>query len=98
MERFRLSERLVVRLFLLLLRLTQAMRITSKGQVTIPLEIRQRLGLLPDVEVTFDVVGNSARLRKAKISSRRGRELIRRMKGKARAGLTTDEIMALTRS
>ena len=73
------------------------MRITSKGQVTIPLEIRQKLGLLPNVEVTFEIVGNSVRLRKAKASSGRGRELIHRMKGKASPGLTTDQIMALTR-
>ena len=40
------------------------MRITSKGQVTIPQEIRQRLGLLPETEVEFDVVGNTVRIRK----------------------------------
>jgi AbrB family looped-hinge helix DNA binding protein len=40
------------------------MRITSKGQVTIPQEIRHRLGLLPETEVAFDVVGNTARIRK----------------------------------
>ncbi len=33
------------------------MRITSKGQVTIPVEIRERLGLLPDCEVEFVVEG-----------------------------------------
>ena len=31
------------------------MRITSKGQVTIPIEIRERAGLLPQTEVEFDV-------------------------------------------
>ena len=73
------------------------MRMTSKGQVTIPKEIRHKLGLLTNVEVTFEVSGNHVKLRKATAGSRRGSELIRRMKGKASPGLTTDEIMALTR-
>jgi antitoxin PrlF len=41
------------------------MRITTKGQVTIPQEIRDELGLLPNTEVTFDIVDGEARLRKA---------------------------------
>jgi AbrB family looped-hinge helix DNA binding protein len=73
------------------------MRITSKGQVTIPLEIRRKLGLLANVEVTFEISGNHVKLRKAAASSHRGAELIRRMKGKASPGMTTDQIMALTR-
>jgi AbrB family looped-hinge helix DNA binding protein len=32
------------------------MRITTKGQVTIPQEIREELGLLPNTEVTFEIV------------------------------------------
>jgi AbrB family looped-hinge helix DNA binding protein len=72
------------------------MRLTSKGQVTIPLPIRRRLGLLPDTEVEFDVVGDSVRIRKA-ADQKRGARLIERMKGRATAGLTTEEILALTR-
>ena len=41
------------------------MRITSKGQVTIPMEIREKLGLLPDTEVEFELDGDSVRIRKA---------------------------------
>lgn len=41
------------------------MRITAKGQVTIPQEIRKRLGLLPNTEVIFEVDGSAARLRRA---------------------------------
>ena len=74
------------------------MRITSKGQVTIPQEIREKLGLLPNTEVAFVVSGNSVRIQKVKDKAHRGEELIRRMRGKARQGLTTDQIMALTRS
>ena len=41
------------------------MRITSKGQVTIPIEIREKLGLLAETEVTFEVAGDAVRIRKA---------------------------------
>jgi AbrB family looped-hinge helix DNA binding protein len=73
------------------------MRITAKGQVTIPLEIRERLGLLPNSEVTFEIAGDSVRIRKVTNSQNRGRELLRRMRGKASTRLSTDEILALTR-
>jgi AbrB family looped-hinge helix DNA binding protein len=72
------------------------MRLTSKGQVTIPLPIRRRLGLLPNTEVEFDVVGQSVRIRKAAKQSR-GRELVEHLRGTGTTGMTTDEIMALTR-
>ncbi len=42
--------------------LSGGMRVTSKGQVTIPIEIRERLGLLPHTEVRFEVEGNIVRL------------------------------------
>lgn len=80
-----------------LLRKAEDMRITSKGQVTIPGEIRHRLGLLPDTEVSFEVVGNTVRIRKVAGGGRRGRALIARMRGKATTRMSTDEIMALTR-
>lgn len=72
------------------------MRLTTKGQVTIPQEIRERLGLLPNTEVVFDVVGDSVRIRKAPTQGR-GRALIDRMRGTGTVKMTTDEIMALTR-
>jgi len=39
------------------------MRLTSKGQVTIPQSIREKLGLMPMTEVEFDIVGDSVRMR-----------------------------------
>jgi len=42
------------------------MRVTSKGQVTIPQEIRERFGFLPESEVEFRVEGNTVRLVKAR--------------------------------
>src|ERR1017187_2112990 len=42
------------------------MQITSKGQVTIPQVIRNRLGLLPHTRVEFELAGDHARIRKAR--------------------------------
>jgi len=76
------------------------MTLTSKGQVTIPQDIREKLGLLPGTRVVFDVVGHSVRIRKAAAQGR-GAALVERMRqaGRRAGGprLTTDEIMALTR-
>jgi AbrB family looped-hinge helix DNA binding protein len=75
------------------------MRITSKGQVTIPIEVREKLGLLPNTEVTFEVHGNTARLVKipAKRARSRGADVIARLRGNADIRMTTDQILALTR-
>jgi AbrB family looped-hinge helix DNA binding protein len=73
------------------------MRITSKGQVTIPVEVREKAGLLPNTEVEFAVRGDAVILRKAAKPLRRGRRLVALMRGKGTKRMTTDEIMALTR-
>ena len=74
------------------------MRITSKGQVTIPVRVREKLGLLPDTEVEFEIVGNFARIKKVGKQRRRGRRIVDQMRGRATVKLSTDEILALTRS
>jgi AbrB family looped-hinge helix DNA binding protein len=77
------------------------MKITSKGQVTIPVEIREKLGLVPNSEVEFELVGRAVRMRKvrkAKGRGRRGKSLVARLRGKGSVRMTTDEILALTRS
>lgn len=73
------------------------MRITTKGQVTIPIEVRERLGLLPDTEVQFRVRGNVAILEKVNGRTRRGEDVIQRLRGRGTGKLTTDQILALTR-
>ena len=73
------------------------MRITSKGQVTIPREIREKLGLLPNTEVEFDVDGSVVHIRRVEGVRRRGKSLVGHMRGRGTVKLTTDEIMALTR-
>ena len=76
------------------------MQVTSKGQVTIPQEIRNRLGLLPHTNVEFELAGDHARIRKARREDReggRGRLVLDALRGTADARMSTNEIMALTR-
>jgi len=73
------------------------MKITTKGQVTIPLNIREQLGLLPHSEVEFIVRGKKAFLQKVPKQNMRGQAIIRRMRGKGTIKMSTDQIMSLTR-
>ena len=75
------------------------MRITAKGQVTIPLAIREKAGLMPHTEVEFEFDGKTVQIRPTRHVKRpsRGQKLVAHMRGRANAGLSTDEIMALTR-
>jgi AbrB family looped-hinge helix DNA binding protein len=66
------------------------MRVTSKGQVTIPIEIRQKLRIGPESEVVFELVGQTIRIRKQATGKSRGQVLVDRIRGKA-------QILALTR-
>jgi AbrB family looped-hinge helix DNA binding protein len=72
------------------------MRITTKGQVTIPQDIRDRFGFLPHTDVVFEIAGNTVRLRKGKAPSR-ARSVLDGLRGSATIRMTTDQILALTR-
>lgn len=76
------------------------MRISSKGQVTIPQEIRERFGFLPHTEIEFVVKRNVIQLIKTTNSERptRGEAIVRRLRGTATVRMTTDEILALMRN
>ena len=79
------------------------MRITSKGQVTIPIAIREKAGFMPNTEVEFVYQDGDVlirRLRRGKRSGKptRGERLVAHMR--ANPGdiqMTTDEILKLTR-
>ena len=73
------------------------MRVTSKGQVTIPIGIRKKAGLGPNTEVTFTMGRGVVILRKSATTSHRGHRLVEALRGKATTRLSTDQIMALTR-
>lgn len=73
------------------------MRITSKGQVTIPIDIRERAGLLPHTEVEWVMEGGKVVLKPAD-GLTRGERMVARLRGAATDGsMTTDEIMEMTR-
>lgn len=74
------------------------MKISAKGQVTIPARIREQFGMLPDTDVAFSIEGGEVVLRKIRGDGRRGKKMIAAMAGKAtNKTMTTDEIMKLTR-
>ncbi|MCR4318883.1 MAG: AbrB/MazE/SpoVT family DNA-binding domain-containing protein [Candidatus Brocadiaceae bacterium] len=72
------------------------MRITTKGQVTIPQPIREKLGISPAVEVDFVEENGRIYLVKKRAASSKTLKY-RRLRGIATVKMTTDEIMALTR-
>lgn len=75
------------------------MRITSKGQVTIPIDIREKAGLLPHTEVAFELDGRAVRIVRAGRSKKpgRGARVVSQLRGRGDVKLSTDAIMALTR-
>ena len=72
------------------------MRVTTKGQVTIPQEIREKLGITPATEVDFVEEKGRVYLVRRKGKHVRTRKF-QRLRGVATVSLGTDEIMALTR-
>lgn len=67
------------------------MRITNKGQITIPLHIRKFLGILPpNTEIEFIVENGRVYLEKSQ-------SLVEKLRGKGRIAFSTDLVMALTR-
>ena len=76
------------------------MRITAKGQVTIPQDIRERAGLLPHTEVEFVLDRHGVRIVKAASTRKatRGAKVVEALRrGRGHVSMSTDEIMALTR-
>jgi AbrB family looped-hinge helix DNA binding protein len=73
------------------------MKVTGKGQVTIPIAIRKKIGLLPNTDVEFVISGGNVILKKSTKQRRRGARLVEAMRGRATRKMSTDQIMALTR-
>jgi len=76
-------------------------RMTSKGQVTIPKKMREYLGLKPGAEVEFRYTGDGKIIMKVQEEKSTERERFERalaaLAGSAGPGMTTDEVMRLTR-
>ena len=76
------------------------MRVTSKGQVTIPQDVRNALGITPGTEVRIERVADHAEIRSvgpSESARRHGEELVALLIGQAPEGVTTDEVMGMTR-
>ncbi len=73
------------------------MRITTKGQVTIPQALRLKFGLLPNTVATFEETDAGVLIRPAKAKRALIEERLRHARGAADTGLGTDDILRLTR-
>ena len=71
------------------------MRVTIKGQVTIPRRIREILGIAPETDIDF--VEEDGRFYIVKTSGNKTTKKFTRLRGIATAKMSTDEIMRLTR-
>jgi AbrB family looped-hinge helix DNA binding protein len=70
-------------------------KMTSKGQVTIPKRLRDHLGLKPGSDIDFELADDGRVLLRARLEAPESR--FARLRGSAKPGMTTDELMALTR-
>ena len=71
------------------------MRVTTKGQVTIPRNIREILGITPETEITFRE--ENGRFYLVKVDEPVATRKFHRFRGIATAKMSTDQIMGLTR-
>ena len=73
------------------------MRVTTKGQVTIPQNIRKRMHILPSTEINF-IIGEDDRVYIIKAKNGTTARRFSKLRGIATVQMSTEEIMALTRA
>ncbi len=71
------------------------MRVTTKGQVTIPRHIRESLGITPETEIDF--IEDNGKFYIVKTDEPNIKRKFKNLRGIATANMSTDEIMNLTR-
>lgn len=71
--------------------------VTRKGQVTIPKRVRDFLDIKPGTAVDFELAADGRIVLIKAGAPRRRKSRFARVRGRATAGMSTDEIMALTR-
>ena len=71
------------------------MRVTTKGQVTIPRNIREKLGIMPETEIEFQE--DNGRFYIVKTTKPKVTHKFKKLRGIATAKMTTDQILNLTR-
>ena len=70
------------------------MRITSRGQITIPARLREKAGLQPLTDVDLEFDGEAVRIVPSKRPTRgRGAQLVKHLRGRGDVTMSTDEIM-----
>ena len=74
------------------------MKLTEKGQVTVPKRLREKYGLSEGTEVEFEATEGGVLLRAAtRPRAERLVMAITAVRGSADAGLSTDDVMGITR-
>jgi len=71
------------------------MRVTTKGQVTIPRHIREKLGIIPQTDIDFKE--EKGKFYIVKTSKTKRTNNFKKFRGIASSQMTTDEILRLTR-
>jgi len=71
------------------------MRVTVKGQVTIPKNVRENLGILPETDVDFQE--DNGRYYIVKKQKNKPATNFNKLRGITTVNISTDEIMNLTR-
>ena len=71
------------------------MRVTTKGQVTIPRNIREVLGISPETEIDF--IEEDGRFYIVRTDKPKSTGKFKKLRGIATVKMSTDEIMNLTR-
>ncbi|MGW1678025.1 AbrB/MazE/SpoVT family DNA-binding domain-containing protein [Saccharopolyspora sp. NPDC002376] len=73
------------------------MKMTEKGQVTIPVDLRRELGLRPGDQIEIRLEGDALILTRDHSVPSRGQRMVDLLRGSGHGEMTTDEIMELTR-
>ena len=74
------------------------MRLTQKGQITVPKKMRDHFGLATGTEVEFEATEAGLLIRPRKdLETQRLRAGIRSIRGTANTGLNTEKILRMTR-
>ena len=73
-----------------------ATTVTSKGQVTVPQRVRERLGIVPGSKVEFELA-DDGRVVLTKVDPEKQVSRFEKLRGSAGPGMSTDELMALLR-
>lgn len=67
------------------------MKLNSKGQVTIPADLRHRLGFAEGDEVQVIEDGDTLRIMHSDTAESRGNRIVKRLRGRASTTRTTDD-------